>query len=81
MTDNVTVAIVTGSCTALVGISAIVVNTWWVRYSLEKLGERITELRGDFKDFQKEMREGLNAVNGHLSELDTEVGKLMDRNK
>jgi hypothetical protein len=55
MDTNVTVAIVTGSCTALVGIAAIVTNTFWIGRTLSSIERRLELIETDLKQFYKDI--------------------------
>ena len=64
MDSNVTVALVTGCCTGVVGISALLLNY----RGFNSLERRMEVMEGDLKQFYK-----------HLGEHTTDIQRLKDK--
>lgn len=62
MDTNITVAIVSASSAVVVAITALILNTFWVRYAIEKQGTALkTEIDGTKELLRAELKGGFDA--------------------
>ena len=55
MTENVTVALISTSGAAIVGVTAIITNTFWVNRTLTSIERRLELIETDLKQFYKDI--------------------------
>lgn len=70
----------TSLATTIVSISgAVITGIFGMFFTANQLGQRIDDLRGDFKELRSEVYAFKDVMNGKLAMLDTEIAKLIDR--
>lgn len=55
MSDNITVALISTGGAALVGIAAIVTNTFWIGRTLSGIERKLELIETDLKQFYKDI--------------------------
>jgi hypothetical protein len=55
MSDSVTVALITGTCTASTAIVSIAINTFWINRAFSRIDRRLELIEADLKQFYKDI--------------------------